>query len=373
MVRALLRVVGMTGAAILAALIVFILSDINTLENQTAYVRQQSPAAVEETPTEYVEETVPTAVPVSNSQPAAAAQSEASTRPNEVRRIKTPYTTEPNTDAELYTLSRAALVNIYCTSKSRIGSISGSGVVIDPRGVILTNAHVAQYMLLVPHTETKTQCFIRTGSPSQNKYTAELLFLPAPWIAEHATDIAAKRPMGTGEHDYALLHITGTIDGTELPSSFPYIPIDTREAIAFSGDRLLLAAYPAEFAIQGSRGTTLYPTSVFTRVGELMTFGERSVDLISLGGAVLAQSGSSGGAAVNLWGKLVGIISTTSAGDTTAERELRAITLFYVNRDLQTQTGLSLASFLENDLTTQSSLFMSTEAPALASKLLENL
>lgn len=373
MVRALLRLAGMTGAAILAALIVFILSDIDTLESQTAYVRQQSPAKAEEHPSENLEESTPEAATVSDSQPAAAAQSEASSRPNEVRRIKNPYTTAAKTDAELYTLSRAALVNIYCTSKSSFGAISGSGVVIDPKGVILTNAHVAQYMLLVPSTETKTQCFIRTGSPSQNKYTAELLFLPTPWIAEHAADIAAKRPIGTGEHDYALLRITGTIDGTTLPASFSYIPIDTREAIAFSGDRLLLAAYPAEFAIQGSRGTTLYPTSVFTRVGELMTFGERSVDLISLGGAVLAQSGSSGGAAVNLWGQLVGIISTTSAGDTTAERELRAITLFYVNRDLEAQTGLTLMRFLESDLAAQSSLFMKTEAPALTSKLLENL
>lgn len=373
MSRVLLRLVGIGGAAILAALIVFILADIREMQSQVAYVRPQSPAAPEENLSQEEPSSAPEAAIVSETQPAAAAQSQESTRPNEVRRIKTPYATDPKTDAELYTLSRAALVNIYCTSKSRFGSISGSGVVIDPKGVILTNAHVAQYILLVPNAETKTQCFIRTGSPSQNKYTAELLFLPSPWIAEHAADIATKRPMGTGEHDYALLRITGTIDGTALPTAFPHIPIDTREAIAFSGDRLLLAAYPAEFAIQGSRGTTLYPTSVFTYVGELMTFGERSVDLISLGGAVLAQSGSSGGAVVNLWGQLVGIISTTSAGNTTAERELRAITLFYINRDLEIQTGLPLSSFLTSDLAARSSLFMKTTAPTLASKLLENL
>lgn len=372
MFRALLQALGMTGAAILAALFLNSLADIRSLQEEVAYVRPESPVVTTEVPTE-AQEPTPEAVVVSESQPAAAAKSQESTGSNEVRRIKNPYPTDPKTDAELYTLARSAIVNIYCESRGRLGSISGSGVIIDPRGVIVTNAHVAQYLLLVPYEEMKIQCFIRTGSPSQNRYKAELLFLPAPWIAEHAADIAAKRPTGTGEHDYALLYITNTLDGTPLPSSFPYLPFDTREAIAFSGDRVLLAGYPAEFAIQGSRGTTLYPTSVFTRVGELMTFADRSVDMISLGGAVLAQSGSSGGAVVNLWGKLVAVISTTSAGATTAERELRAVTLFYLNRDLQTQTGQDLSSFLSGSLSEQSSRFLNTQAPALAGKLLENL
>src|SRR3989344_252919 len=45
---------------------------------------------------------------------------------------------------------RAAVVNILCITGSGgpLNSISGSGVIIDPRGIILTNAHVAQYFLL---------------------------------------------------------------------------------------------------------------------------------------------------------------------------------------------------------------------------------
>ena len=44
-------------------------------------------------------------------------------------------------------VTRDAIVNIFCTTKSggSFKPITGSGVVIDKRGIILTNAHVAQY------------------------------------------------------------------------------------------------------------------------------------------------------------------------------------------------------------------------------------
>lgn len=382
MLRGFLQIVGITGTAFLAVLAIAILSDMQRME-EVAYLRPsevQSIVDATTTPAEPAETEVPiessvkTATKQAESQPAAAAQSQDTSEGNEVHRVRNPYPSDPKPDAELYALGRAAIVNIYCQSKGSLSSAAGSGVVIDPRGVILTNAHVAQYMLLASDSRMKMECFIRTGSPSENRYKADLLYLPSSWIAEHAEDIAAKRPKGTGEHDYALLVITKTVDGTPLPASFPHLPIDTREAIAFSSDRVLLAGYPAEFAIKGTGGSSiLYPASVFTKVGELMTFGERSVDLISLGGAVLAQSGSSGGAVINLWGQLVGIISTTSDGATTAERELRAITLAYISRDFRQETGVSLSAMLASDLTTQASLFMNTQAPSLAAKLISYL
>ena len=51
--------------------------------------------------------------------------------------------------------SRSALVNILCEATAPLRSTSGSGVIIDSRGVILTNAHIAQlflfeYSALVP-------------------------------------------------------------------------------------------------------------------------------------------------------------------------------------------------------------------------------
>src|SRR3989344_7756180 len=60
--------------------------------------------------------------------------------------------------------TRAALVNILCTPQTGINGISGSGVVIDSRGVILTNAHVGQYFLLRDYlTPGNITCTVRIG------------------------------------------------------------------------------------------------------------------------------------------------------------------------------------------------------------------
>ncbi len=383
MLRMFLQSVGILGAAFLALIAVSILSDIQRVE-EIAYVRpvapslplatsteEAAPAAEETGVVEPVQEIA--AQPVNEAQPAAAAQSQEADTGNQVQRIQDPYPFNRKSESELYASAWSATVNIFCETRGPLSSISGSGVVIDPRGVILTNAHVAQYMLLASQPDIALQCFIRTGSPAQKRYKADILHIPSEWVTEHAEDIAARRPKGTGEHDYALLLITEATDGSRLPSSFPHLLSDTREAIAFASDKVLLAGYPAEFAIQDAGVTTLYPTSIFTRIGDLLTFGERSVDLISLGGAVLAQSGSSGGAVINEWGRLVGIISTTSEGTTTAERELRAITLAYINRDISRATGMDLASFLSGDMSIKATHFMQNEAPSLANQIIEQL
>src|SRR5688500_2914917 len=63
-----------------------------------------------------------------------------------------------------------ATVNLYCRLKAgkRTVSSSGSGIMIDERGIILTNAHVAQYFLLAGEKGRVTGwCSVRTGSPAK--------------------------------------------------------------------------------------------------------------------------------------------------------------------------------------------------------------
>jgi S1-C subfamily serine protease len=273
----------------------------------------------------------------------------------------------------LNTQARSALVNILCsTTGGSLRPISGSGVIIDPRGVILTNAHVAQFVLLASSQRVNLSCVVRTGSPASGTWTADVLFMPSPWVAEHAADIIKTRPLGTGEYDYALLFVTGTTGNSPLPATFPFVPIETR-SITRVGDGALLAAYPAEFSGGNATQNALNASSAVTSIKQLLTFQENTVDLISLGGVVLAQSGSSGGAAVNAWGRLIGIISTTSDGATTAERDLRAITLSYVDRAIETETGLTLGEILNRDVAAQTSAFMQAKAPALAQLIIDQL
>lgn len=277
--------------------------------------------------------------------------------------------------AEVNTQARLSLVNILCNFRTTntASYISGSGVMIDPRGVILTNAHVAQFFLLQNYpTQGATSCTIRTGGPAVSAYTAQLLYLPPQWVSDNATQILSNRATGTGERDYAFLYITGATQyAPALPSSYT--------AFAYSlqspepSDPVLLAGYPASFLDLNELQRNLYISSAVSAIGQLYTFNNPNhTDLVSLGGTAVAQSGSSGGAVVNLsTNKLVGIIVTESDGETTAARDLRALTLSYINRSLSEDGKGSIAALLSGDLLKAQQQFNTDIAPAMAKKLSE--
>ena len=284
-----------------------------------------------------------------------------------VARIQNPYPFSPEPFSTVNERARAALVNILClTDSGSMRPISGSGVIIDARGIILTNAHVAQYVLLAQSGEVRLSCTVRTGAPAHAVGTPEVLYLPPIWIQEHAKDIVIANPTGTGEHDYALLRLTSPVQSAPLQ-------IDTREAISFQDDPVLAAGYPAEFI--GGYGALhdLYPVSSITKVRELLTFESNTVDLISLSGIIEAQSGASGGPVVNGWGYLTGIITTTSDGVTTADRELHALTLSYIDRDLFAQSGVNLMTLLQQDADVQVATFKTDQAKTLTKQLTEQI
>ena len=183
--------------------------------------------------------------------------------------------------------------------------------------------------------------------------------------------MADARPVGTGEHDYALLRITHSLDGVPL-GTLPFLPIDTREGIGFKGDKVLALSYPAEF-LGAAAQFNLYPAASVTTVGQLMTFFERSIDMLSLGGIVEAQSGSSGGAVINAWGRLIALISTTSEGEPTAARDLRAVTLSYISRDLAAQTLFDLPMILGGDVQAQALDFNTYVSPRLIERYLKEI
>lgn len=331
---------------------------------------EEAPPAEPEKPAVEPKKADPIAPTPALAEPAAAP----ATDDMQVARIQNPYSFQPFPLDIVNASARAALVNILCIpSGGSMKPVSGSGVIIDPRGVVLTNAHVAQYVLLAQDARFDLSCTIRTGSPAAARWEAMLLYLPPVWVSEHVADIKEDKALGTGEHDFAFLLITNSVNATPLPSPFPYAQVDAREGITFQDDEVLVASYPAEFLGGLAAQNSLHAASSPVTVGQLMTFGVKTIDLVSLGGIIEAQSGSSGGAVVNLWNRLVGLIATMSEGTTTAQRDLRAITLSYIDRDLKALTGFGLSAFLQGDLLTKATNFSTTAAPKLSEQYYELL
>ena len=283
---------------------------------------------------------------------------------------------KPINFSELNEKVRTAIVNIICTSKTGglFKPISGSGVLIDKRGVILTNAHIGQYLLLKNYmTPDFLTCTIRTGSPAYPRYIADLLYISPRWINEHASDITAQEPLGTGQYDYALLLITRAVGDNSLPASFPFLPFDSTKNSYEKGAPIVLASYPAGFLGGINIQQNLYITSSVGTIDNVFTFKENTFDLFSISGSVVAQKGASGGAIVNSNGRLIGLIATATDANTTGERSLQAITIDHIENSLNEEMGMDLESFMGNNLQEQLQSFQNTLAPALTEALVKEL
>ncbi len=281
----------------------------------------------------------------------------------------TATTSAATVDLETVNLAaRNALVNIFCTSKTSgsFNALSGSGVIIDPRGIILTTAHVAQYLLLKDYSEPDfLTCVGRTGSPAYPTYNLKLFYISEQWVKDNYKNIINPDPTGTGENDFALLQIAGSANTDPLPATFPYMPADESETAIEQGAPVVVVAYPAGFLGGVVIQRDLYLASTVVPIGERYTFDSGSLDVFSLGGSPLAQRGSSGGPVISSAGKVIGIIVTSTDATSTAARNLDAISLAHVSRELAKETTLSLPELLQSDIVSFSKNFDSQIRPVL--------
>lgn len=267
------------------------------------------------------------------------------------------------------TALRAALVNIICYAPagSRLRSISGSGVIINEKGIILTNAHIAQNFLLADHN---VSCTIRAGSPAVDKYKASLIYIPSAWINANADILTEVNPSGTGEYDFALLAISKSATRDELPPSFPFIQLAVSPSNI--GTPVVIASYGAQFLESSQIQSSLFPTVVFGSVKEVYTFVTNSIDVLALGGSAAAQEGSSGGGVADASGELVGMITTSTTKGSTDTRKLDAITASYVRSAYAGETGEAIDLLLATTTAASIAAF-APKIPELESVLTSNL
>jgi S1-C subfamily serine protease len=148
---------------------------------------------------------------------------------------------------------------------------SGSGTVISPDGEILTNCHVAcdAPVIVILVTETPDQ-------PPVARYIAEIQF------ADPAADLA-------------LLQVVSDMDGSPVEGDIPFLEVGNSDQLRL-GDPVRVFGYP-------SVGEA---TITFTS-GSVSGFVSRGEERFSIKTDADIASGNSGGTAVDLNGRLVGV------------------------------------------------------------------
>ena len=270
-----------------------------------------------------------------------------------------------------------ALVNIYCTLKTKkvTRTTTGSGVFVSGKGVILTNAHVAQFLLLEDaDTSIKTTCVVRTGSPAKTEFVAKLLYIPPLWISANAKELQNEHPQGTGERDYALLYVTESTTGTAIPTNFPYVSADTQPLTDRAKlQKLLVGGYPAEkLLVEGPRAD-LPQVVATTSILDFYTYGGKQADLMSIAPSTVGEHGASGGPVLSEKGTLIGLVSTKGNSTRDGERSLRALTLAYINRTILEETNSDLKTTLQSDLDARAKLFKDSLGGVLSWFITEQL
>ncbi len=286
----------------------------------------------------------------------------------------------PENDAlPLSDVVKNALVNIFCQYKTDtyIRTTTGTGFFINQKGVILTNAHVAQFLLL-KNTEgvvNDVECVIRTGDPATPQYEADLLYISPKWVFDNSEVITEEAPRGTGERDYALLYVARTLDRAPLPTTFPAISVSTALlARGIERTTVTTAGYPAEALFRYGADAKLTPVVAETILGVLYTFGSNYADLFSISDSPVGEQGASGGPVVtNNTGDVIGLIVTKGDPATEGEHSLRALTLSYIDRTIIEETGYSLIENTQGDVALRGAIFKKAMVPFLAGILEEEL
>jgi hypothetical protein len=269
------------------------------------------------------------------------------TTPTEAKPKSEPVVVKTKTNLSIEEKIRQSTVNILCSRiiGNAIQKTTGSGVVIDSSGIILTNAHVAEYFLLAQNGNN-TNCFIRTGSPAVSSYKAKLIYLPEIWIERNKNNLSMQTITGTGENDYALLAITERISASAPDAPLVYLSPSSDNLV--KNQKIFIAGYPAGFSDVRILDSALYSLIKSSEVTNIAGFDGRSTDVINTSPTSVAEHGSSGGAVADEDGNLEALIVATTIDSYSGGKNIQAITLPYIRKSIQNNSGKSFIYFLEN-------------------------
>lgn len=277
----------------------------------------------------------------------------------------------PDDSASILARVQKSVVNIYCTSRSgsTIKAMTGSGVVIDPRGIVLTNAHVGQYPLLEKDfSNVNLKCVGRVGSPVSESYPLEVLYISPTWVELNYRNLSQTSPKETGEFDFALLKLVSP----DTTKTFTYIPTAAPSTLIIPGQPIILATYPGSLLQTQGLNALLRSVTEKTVIRDYFSFTGPSVDVIETPQSIVAEPGSSGGAVTNNQGEVIGIIATTVLVDGVG-KTIHAITIPHINNSLLSYKFTSLRDLLTLPTNTLRDNFDATLRDKLRTLLISGL
>lgn len=188
-----------------------------------------------------------------------------------------------------------AVVQVVALRQGFLGNLSpawtGSGTIVDPSGIVLTNCHVAN-----------PRAMGMPAPPADRLAIAVTQRSDEPPAVTYFADIVVQSP----ELDLAVLRIVAGLDGKPVSNlNLPFIPVGDSDGLEL-GDVLAIFGFP------GIGGETVTFTS-----GSVAGFSKQPGVNVRRGwiktDATIA-GGNSGGTAVDHDGKLVGIPTQAAAG-----------------------------------------------------------